>query len=122
MNPPTNQFYFIIIAVLLVVLAGTYWLSTKDQWYWADLGQHAHAPAVNISRSGHMVYVTWLGGRDSTFVDHLLIGGDCLPAEKYKPTAVGQHVAFLLPYNSTVSVWAYDSAVHNYTLINSATL
>lgn len=110
------------IGICLIAIVCTTWLATKDSWFWADVGQQAHAPAVDISRSGHIVYVTWLGGRDSTFVDHLLIGGDCLPAEKYTPKRVGQHVSFLLPENSTVTVWAYDMAVHNYTLINTATL
>jgi hypothetical protein len=122
MSTSPNHFYFAVLAILLMVLAGTAWLSTKDRWFWADVGQQAHAPAVNISRSGEMVYVTWLGGWDSSFVDHLLIGGECLPAEKYRPTAVGQRVGIMLPRNSTVSVWAFDKAIQNYTLLQSVTI
>lgn len=117
-----NQLFLIVLGLTLIVFAYMLFLSQQDQWFWADVGQHQHPPAVNISRHGDVVYITWLGGWDAVFVDHLKIEGDAIIPVTFKPSAVGHRKGLEMPLNSTVTVYAYDKAVHHYTLLNSATL
>lgn len=123
MDPKSkNQLFLCILGITLIIFSYTLFLSQQDHWFWADVGQHQHPPAVDIARDGDLVYVTWLGGWDATFVDHLKIEGDTITPVTFKPAAVGDCRGLELPPNTTVTVYAYDKAVHHYTMLNSATL
>jgi hypothetical protein len=120
---PLSRPLLVFLIVCLAAIGLLAFLSTLDASDWMVVNSNQHPSACNISREGMGIRVTWLGGRDSEFIDHLRISWGSGETRELRPTKPGQYFVIpIAPENTTVVVEAWAKDVQTYQPMHRVTV
>lgn len=116
--------YYIAI-LFFILIAGVVYIAGWNENQRLAAIESNHPPSVNITREGDGVRIRWYGGWDTSFIDHIRVTcPDTFPPYKdYVKPKPGYYIYYpFVPPNATITVLAYDKAVHDYREITSTTI